>query len=93
MADRLRGLGPSFAPEINGFVLDRRRAFFLLVCSRIVGSGAQILSEESCQITRGLPIQRVLAVLPFPKFAWHALHSPDLLPRAFRVFRKMSISL
>ena len=44
MADRLRGLGGSSAPEINGFVLGRRRAFLLLACSRIVGSGAQILS-------------------------------------------------
>ena len=26
-------------------------------------------------------VQRVLAVLPFAKFARHALHSPDLLPR------------
>ena len=38
-------------------------------------------------------VQRILAVLPFAKFARHALHSPDLLPRPLGVFRKVEVSL
>ena len=38
-------------------------------------------------------VQRILAVLPFAKFARHALHSPDLLPRPLGVLRKVDVSL